>query len=62
MTQLETGVTAYERLVAAAASYVAEDGRASVEDPAVSRLTEAGDMLHGIALGLAELRERPLSS
>ncbi|MEJ3749380.1 hypothetical protein WEI85_39725 [Actinomycetes bacterium KLBMP 9797] len=62
MTQLETGVTAYERLVAAAASYVAEDGRASVEDPAVTRLTEAGDMLHGIALGLAELRERPLSS
>jgi hypothetical protein len=55
--QLESGVVAYERLVAAAASYVAEDGRAATEHPAVSRLTEASDMLRGVAAGLAELRD-----
>jgi hypothetical protein len=54
--QLDGGVSAYERLVAAAASYVAEDGRSATEHPAVSRLTEAGDLLHGIAAGLSELR------
>ncbi|BCB87751.1 phage shock envelope stress response protein PspM [Phytohabitans suffuscus] len=55
--QLESGVAAYERLVAAAASYVAEDGRAATEHPSVSRLTEASDMLRGVAEGLAELRD-----
>ncbi|MFC0529145.1 phage shock envelope stress response protein PspM [Phytohabitans kaempferiae] len=55
--QLEGGVVAYERLVAAAASYVAEDGRSATEHPAVARLTEASDMLRGVAEGLAELRE-----
>ncbi|MEV1286968.1 hypothetical protein [Micromonospora sp. NPDC049679] len=54
--QLDGGVTAYERLVAAAASYIAEDGRSASEHPAVSRLTEASDLLHGVAAGLAELR------
>lgn len=54
--QLDEGVTAYERLVAAAASYVAEDGRTGTEHPAVSRLTEAGDLLRGVASGLAEVR------
>jgi hypothetical protein len=54
--QLEDGVTAYERLVAAAAGYVAEDGRTTVENPAISRLREATDLLRGIAAGLSELR------
>jgi hypothetical protein len=51
MAQLESGVDAYERLVAAAAGYVAEDG------PTVtSGLAEATDFLRGVADGLAELR------
>ncbi|SDY51102.1 hypothetical protein SAMN05444365_102485 [Micromonospora pattaloongensis] len=54
--QLDAGVDAYERLVAAAASYVAEDGRSATEHPAVGRLTEASDLLRGVAAGLAELR------
>jgi hypothetical protein len=54
--QLDAGVTAYERLVAAAAAYVAEDGRLGAEHPSVSRLTEAGDLLRGFAAGLAEVR------
>ncbi len=54
-----TGVTAYERLVAAAAAFVAEDGR-SVHDPGtIDRLTEATDLLRGIAAGLSELRGQP---
>lgn len=56
LVQLESGVSAYERFVAAAAGYVAEDGRATTEHPATARLTEAGDLLRGIADGLAELR------
>lgn len=54
--QLDDGVTAYERLVAAAAGYVAEDGRTGAEHPAITRLTEATDLLRGVAAGLAELR------
>lgn len=54
--QLDTGVAAYERLVAAAAGYVAEDGREPAGHPAVARLTEATDLLRGIAAGLSELR------
>jgi hypothetical protein len=54
--QLTTGVTAYERLVAAAAAYVAEESRMVVDDSAAARLTEASDLLRGVALGLAELR------
>jgi hypothetical protein len=55
--QFDGGVAAYEHLVAAAASYVAEDGRvATGQHPAVSRLTEAGDLLRGVAEGLAEMR------
>jgi hypothetical protein len=50
------GVTAYESLVGAAAGYVAQDGCPEAGHPAVSRLTEAADLLHGIADGLAELR------
>ncbi len=55
--QFTEGVTAYERLVAAAASYVAEEGHpASAQHPALSGLIEATDRLRGIAEGLSELR------
>ncbi|MFI7605406.1 hypothetical protein ACIBTV_09795 [Micromonospora sp. NPDC049366] len=54
--QLESGVAAYERLVVAAAGYVAEDARPDGAHPAASRLTEATDLLHGVASALAELR------
>jgi hypothetical protein len=55
--QFERGVTAYEQLVGAAAAYVAEDERTARDQPAVSQLTEATDLLRGIALGFAELRQ-----
>ncbi|NJP31707.1 phage shock envelope stress response protein PspM [Micromonospora thermarum] len=54
--QLASGVAAYERLVVAAASYVAENARPGTEHPAAARLTEATDLLHGVASALAELR------
>jgi hypothetical protein len=56
VAHLDEGVTAYERLVAAAAGYIAEDGRASAPQSAAGRLTEATDLLRGIAAGLSELR------
>ncbi|WFE39018.1 hypothetical protein [Micromonospora sp. WMMD998] len=56
VAQLEDGVAAYERLVVAAAGYVAEDTRPNTAHPAAARLTEATDMLHGVAAALAELR------
>lgn len=55
--QFEQGVTAYEELVGAAAAYVAEDGRSTLEHPSVGRLTEATDLLRGIAYGFVELRD-----
>ena len=55
--QFTEGVTAYERLVAAAASYVAEDGHpVTGGHPAMSGLVDATDRLRGIAEGLSELR------
>ena len=39
------GVAAYESLAAAAAGYVAMDGRATADTTSVSRLTEATDLL-----------------
>ena len=55
--QLEGGVCAYERLVAAAAGYVAEDGRTATEStPTAARLSEAADLLRNIATALADLR------
>jgi hypothetical protein len=56
--QFTEGVTAYERLVAAAASYVAEDGHPMADDrhPTLARLVEATDRMRGIAEGLSELR------
>jgi hypothetical protein len=52
------GVVAYERLVAAAAGYVAMDGRATADTSSVSRLVEATDLLRGIAAGLSEMSPR----
>lgn len=57
--QFVDGVGAYEDLVAAAASYVAEEGH-PVDDsrhPAYFSLIEATDRLRGFAEGLAELRD-----
>lgn len=61
MGQFGEGVEAYERLVAAAAGYIAEDGRMGAKflDPAAARLTEAADLLRGYSTGLAELRGLP---
>lgn len=55
--QFEQGVTGYEELVGAAVAYVAEDGWTAPESPSVSRLIDTTDLLRGIALGLAELRQ-----
>lgn len=58
VAQLDEGVTAYERLVAAAAGYVAADTTSPVAaEPAIGRLVDAADLLRGIAAGLAELRK-----
>ncbi|GIJ77115.1 hypothetical protein SAMN05443287_101294 [Micromonospora phaseoli] len=54
--QLESGVGAYERLVVAAAGYLAQEYRPELEHPAAARLTEATDLLHGFASALSELR------
>jgi hypothetical protein len=56
--QLSDGVTAYEGLVAAAAGYLAEDGRSGAKylESATARLTDAADLLRGVSAGLAELR------
>jgi hypothetical protein len=53
----ERGVAAYEDLVGAAAAYVAEDDWTTRERPSVNRLAEATDLLRGLALGFAELRQ-----
>jgi hypothetical protein len=50
------GVGAYEKLVAAAAGYVAEDGHTTTSASSINRLTEATDLLHGVAAALSELR------
>jgi hypothetical protein len=57
--QFTEGVTAYERLVAAAASWVAEDGQPIADErhPSFFRLVEATDRLRGLAEGLSELRK-----
>lgn len=61
VAQFEQGVTAYEELVGAAATYVAEDGRSTLEQPAIDHLVEATQLLRGVAAGFAELRQ-PTSS
>jgi hypothetical protein len=50
------GVDAYEKLVGAAAGYVAQDGRLAADGSSIGRLREATDLLRGTAAGLAELR------
>lgn len=55
LDQFTAGVTAYEGLVTAAASFVAEDGRIG-EPVAIDRLVDATDRLRGFASGLSELR------
>lgn len=59
--QFNEGVTEYERLVAAAAGWVAEDGQpiADVRHPSFFRLIEATDRIRGMADGLSELRRNP---
>ena len=56
--QFTEGVSAYERLVAAAASWVAEDGQPIADErhPSFFRLVEATDRMRGLAEGLSELR------
>ena len=55
--QFTEGVSAFEGLVAAAASYVAEDGHPVADrHPALNGLIDATDRLRGIAEGLSELR------
>jgi hypothetical protein len=57
--QFTEGVTAYERLVAAAAGYVAEEGHpmgGNERHPTMARLVEATDRMRGVAEGLSELR------
>jgi hypothetical protein len=61
--QFTQGVTAFEQLVAAAASHVAEDGHPVTDGPhpALSSLIDATDRLRGLAEGLAELK-RPTAT
>ena len=62
--QFVEGVEAYERLVAAAAGYVAEDGHPMTDGkhPAFSSLIDATDRLRGLAEGLSELKRPPATS
>ena len=62
--QFTEGVTTFEQLVAAAASYVAEDGHPLTDDghPALSSLIDATDRLRGLAEGLSELKRPPATS
>jgi hypothetical protein len=55
--QLDHGVRAYERLAGAAAECVAALARGG-DTLAVSRLTEAGDALRGLAAGLTEIKDQ----
>ncbi|HWG98168.1 MAG TPA: hypothetical protein VNV66_02345 [Pilimelia sp.] len=59
MAQLDAGVTAYERLVTAAAGYLAEDGRVAVEHPATTALEQSAERLRAVSVGLSELRTAP---
>jgi hypothetical protein len=62
--QFTEGVTAYESLVAAAASYVAEDGHPMTDGhhPAFAGLVDATDRLRGLAEALGELKRPPATS
>jgi hypothetical protein len=56
--QFTEGVTAYERLVVAAAAWVVEDGQPVADErhPGFFKLVEATDRMRGLAEGLSELR------
>jgi hypothetical protein len=56
ISQFEQGVQAYEDLVGAAVACAVEEGRANPDHQSLSRLTEAADLLRGVAQGFAELR------
>jgi len=56
LRQFTEGVGAYEKLVAAAAGCVAEDGRTNVDSSSLYRLREATDLLRGMAEGFASFR------
>jgi hypothetical protein len=56
VSQFEQGVQAYEDLVGAAVACAVEEGRTTPDHHSLSRLTEAADLLRGIAQGFAELR------
>ncbi|MFL6072124.1 MAG: phage shock envelope stress response protein PspM [Mycobacteriales bacterium] len=59
LVPLETGVAAYERLVAAAADAVGAAATGAAGTTAVARLTEAADTLAGLAAGLRDLNGKP---
>jgi hypothetical protein len=56
VSQFEQGVQAYEDLVGAAVACAVEEGRTTPDHHSLSRLTDAADLLRGIAQGFAELR------
>ncbi len=56
ISQFQQGVQAYEDLVGAAVACAAEEGRATPDHQSLTRLTEATDLLRGVAQGFAELR------
>jgi hypothetical protein len=56
ISQFDQGVQAYEDLVGAAVACAAEEGRTTPDHQSLNRLTEAADLLRGIAQGFAELR------
>ncbi len=56
VSQFEQGVQAYEDLVGAAVACAVEEGRTTPDHQSLRRLTEAADLLRGIAQGFAELR------
>ncbi len=57
VSHFSDGVTAYEGLVAAAGTVVAEMGRLG-EPIAIDRLVEAADRMRGVAAGIAEFTAR----
>ncbi|GAA1782054.1 hypothetical protein GCM10009682_00390 [Luedemannella flava] len=61
VAEFEQGVTAYETLVAATAAYLAEEGRATPQQPTLDQLTEATELLRGTTEGFVELRATPVT-
>jgi len=57
VADFERGVTAYEEMVGAAAAYVAEEGRTTLEHRSLSQLTDAAERLRAIAQGFTEVRQ-----